>query len=75
MRRRATLLRDGRRGGCAGGIAALSSALSATAITTTAVATDRVRLEYPVATFTPTQPGYFGLPLFGGDDIRFGLGG
>jgi hypothetical protein len=56
-------------------VGALSSDLSATAVATTAVATNRVRLEYPVATFSPTRPGYFGLPLFCGDDIRLDQGG
>ena len=48
----------------------LSSDVSASAVAADAVTTNRVRLEYPVATFAPTVPGYFGLPLFAGDEIR-----
>lgn len=48
----------------------LSSDVSASAVAADAVTTNRVRLEYPVATFAPTRPGYFGLPLFAGDEIR-----
>ncbi len=40
-----------------------------------AVTTNRVRLEYAVSTFTPAQPGFFGLPLLAGDLITLGVGG
>lgn len=40
-----------------------------------AVTTNRVRLEYAVSSFTPAQPGFFGLPLLAGDRITLGSGG
>jgi hypothetical protein len=56
-------------------IGGLSSDLLAQAISTRAVVTNRVRLEYPSATFSPTRPGYFSLPLFCGDDVRLSSAG
>ncbi|WP_117190403.1 hypothetical protein [Rhizobium terrae] len=56
-------------------IGGLTDDLNATSLATTAVVTNRVRLEYPSASFQPPQSGYFDLPLFCGDDIRLDQGG
>lgn len=57
-------------------IGGLTDNASATSnVAAEAVTTNHVRLEYAVSSFTPTQPGFFGLPLLAGDRIILGAGG